>query len=372
MKKIVYVFLLIATLSSCKDDKKEVVEDSNNGLITVTESQFKNMNMEIAVPKEYDFDVTVKASGKIDVPPQNKAKITTFIGGFIKSSRLLVGDKVTKGQALVTIESTEIVDIQKDYITVAEQITYLKSEFERQKTLYDEKITSQKNYLKAESEYRSAKGSFQSLRQKLLMLNINPSQLERGKVVTSITLFAPISGDVTVVNANVGMSVLPSDIILEIVNTDLLHLEMKVFEKDILSIKENQIIKFTVPEASKEQFLGKVHLIGKSIEGNDRTSNVHGHLDENVKQKLLTGMFIEAAIVVNSKKGFAIPKEALGFENDKNFVLLLQSEDTKGYHFQKVNVVKGESTEEFVEIIPNKEINATSKLLTKGVFDVID
>ena len=372
MKKLVYLFALTIVFISCKEDKKEIVEDTNNGLITVTPSQFKNMEMEIATPKESDFDVTVKASGKIDAPPQNKAKITTFIGGFIKSSRLLVGDKVSKGQALVTIESTEIVDIQKDYIEVAEQINYLKSEFERQKTLFDEKITSQKNYLKAESEYRSAKGRYQSLRQKLLMLNINPTQVERGRVVTSITLFSPISGDVTVMNANVGMSVMPSDVILEIVNTTTLHLEMKVFEKDILSIKENQTIKFTVPEASKEQFLGKVHLIGKSIEGNDRTSNVHGHLDENVKQKLLTGMFIEAQIVVNTKKGFAIPKDALGFENDKNFVLLLKSQDAKGHHFQKVNVVKGESTEELVEIIPNKEINANSKLLTKGVFDLID
>lgn len=372
MKKLVYLFVLTTLLISCKDDKKEIVEDTNNGLITVTPSQFKNMEMEIATPKESDFDVTVKASGKIDAPPQNKAKITTFIGGFIKSSRLLVGDKVAKGQALVTIESTEIVDIQKEYIEVAEQINYLKSEFERQKTLYDEKITSQKNYLKAESEYRSAKGRYQSLRQKLQMLNINPTQVERGKVVTSITLFSPISGDVTVMNGNVGMSVMPSDVILEIVNTTTLHLEMKVFEKDILSIKENQTIKFTVPEASKELFFGKVHLIGKSIEGNDRTSNVHGHLDENVKQKLLTGMFIEAQIVVNTKKGFAIPKDALGFENDKNFVLLLKSQDAKGYHFQKVNVVKGESTEELVEIIPNKEINANSKLLTKGVFDLID
>jgi cobalt-zinc-cadmium efflux system membrane fusion protein len=52
--------------------------------------------MEIASPTEEDFDVTVKTSGKIDVPPSNRAKITTFIGGYVKSSKLLIGDKVTK------------------------------------------------------------------------------------------------------------------------------------------------------------------------------------------------------------------------------------------------------------------------------------
>jgi RND family efflux transporter MFP subunit len=325
--------------------------------------------MEISTPVEQDFDVTIKTSGRIDVPPQNRAKVTTFIGGYVKSTSLLVGDKVTKGQALLTLENTEFLDIQKDYLEVAEQINYLKSEYERQKTLYDEKITSQKNYLKAESEYRRAKATYQSLRQKLNLLNLNPSQVEKGKLTSVITIYSPISGDIVIMNANVGMLMAPSDVILEIVDTNHLHLELAVFEKDILNVKIGQKINFRVPEASKEVFKAEVHLVGKSIEGNDRTINVHGHLDDAIKQKLLTGMFVEAGIVVNSKKGLAIPTDALLTENNKNYVLLLDNTKT-GYSFKKVAVSLGEKSEEFVEILPNKEINATSKLLTKGVFDI--
>jgi cobalt-zinc-cadmium efflux system membrane fusion protein len=51
---------------------------------------------------------------------------------------------VRKGQALLTLENTEFFRYSKDYLEVAEQIKYLKSEYERQKTLFDEKITSQK------------------------------------------------------------------------------------------------------------------------------------------------------------------------------------------------------------------------------------
>ena len=50
-----------------------------------------------------------------------------------------------------------------------------------------------------------------------------------------------------------------SDVILEIVDTSHLHLELAVFEKDILKIKVGQKIKFTVPEASKEIFDADVH-----------------------------------------------------------------------------------------------------------------
>ncbi|MBP7318388.1 MAG: efflux RND transporter periplasmic adaptor subunit, partial [Flavobacterium sp.] len=161
----------------------------------------------------------------------------------------------------------------------------------------------------------------------------------------------------------------PSDVILEIVDKDHLHLELAVFEKDILNVKTGQKINFRVPEASKEVFNAEVYLVGKSIEGNNRTINVRGRLDDSIKQKLLTGMFVEAEIIVDSKKGLAIPSEALLTENNKNFVLLLENEKN-GYSFKKVSVTVGEKSEKFVEIIPNTIINASSKILTKGVFDL--
>lgn len=372
MKKYIALSLSLLVLS-CKNEPITAPESTvDSGYVTVTKAQFENMGMAMGTPVAMDFDVAVKASGRIDVPPKNRAKITTFISGFVKSSNLLIGDKVAKGQALLTIESPEVVDMQKEYLTIARQLEYLKSEYTRQKTLYDEKITSQKNYLKADSDYKTALGQYQSLRQKLLMLTINPGQVEKGKIASIITLYAPISGDITTVNAAVGMAVNPSEMLMEIVDNRELHIELSVFEKDILKVKENQLIKFTVPEASKEVFEGEVHLIGKSIEGTDRTTNVHGHLDEKVKQKLLTGMFIEANIVVDRKKGYAVPKDALGKENDKYFVLLFHHEDGKGIHFTKVPVVVGASSDDFEEIAVDGKIKPDSKVLLKGVFDLIN
>jgi cobalt-zinc-cadmium efflux system membrane fusion protein len=372
MKNIIYTLVLTLLLFSCKDAKTEEPTAKDNGLITVTAAQFQSSGMEIANPVEQDFDVAINTSGRIDVPPQNRAQVTSFIGGYVKATRLLVGDKVTKGQALLTLENTEYLDIQKDYLEVAEQIKYLKSEFERQRTLYDEKITSQKNYLKAESDYRRTLGMYQSLRAKLQLLNINPSNVEKGKLTSIVTIYAPITGDIVIMNANVGMPVAPSDVILEIVDTNHLHLELAVFEKDILKVKTGQKITFVVPEATKEVFDAEVHLVGKSIEGNDRTINVHGHLDDNIKQKLLTGMFVEAKIKIDSKKGLAIPADALITENNKHFVLLLDNDKNNKFSFKKVAVVVGEKSEKTVEIIPNNQINASSKILVKGVFDLAE
>ena len=371
MKKLLYIFIATLLLTSCKEEVKEDVTSQNEDEITVTKEQFQTMKMEIGSPIEQDFNVGIKATGKIDVPPENRVKITSFLGGYIKSTHLLIGDKVKKGQALVTLENTDFIDIQKDFLEVAEQISYLKSEYERQKTLYDEKITSQKNYLKAESDYKRANGIYQSLKKKLQVLNISPAQVQKGKLTSTITIYAPIAGDVTVMNANIGMFMAPSDIILEIVDTDHLHVELAVFEKDILHINEGQNIVFTVPQASKEEFKAKVVLVGKSIEGNDRTIMIHGHLDDAIKQRLLTGMFVEATILTDSKKALAIPLEALITENDKNYVLLVKNNSNSVYTFEKTEVKIGEKEGNFIEIIENKKINKNSKLLIKGVFDSI-
>ncbi|MFC4740161.1 efflux RND transporter periplasmic adaptor subunit [Flavobacterium ponti] len=355
---------------SCKNNENKQLELVDDGLITISNEQFQSSKLEIGTPKEQDFNVGIKATGKIDVPPENRAKITSFLGGYVKTTHLLIGDKVKKGQALVTLENTEFIDIQKDYLEVAEQISYLKSEYDRQKTLYDEKITSQKNYLKAESEYKRTNGMYQSLKKKLQLLNISPEQVRKGNLTSTITIYAPIAGDVTVMSANVGMFMAASDVILEIVDTNHLHVELAVFEKDILKVKTGQKIEFTVPQASKEIFKAEVVLVGKSIEGNDRTIMIHGHLDNTIKQRLLTGMFVEATILTDSKKGLAIPKDALITENEKNYVLLLISNENKTYSFEKTGVKTGELSADFIEIETNNKINQNSKILVKGVFDI--
>jgi len=103
-----------------------------------------------------------------------------------------------------------------------------------------------------------------------------------------------------------------------------------------LKLEIGQKINFTVPGAIKEVIDFLVHLVGKSIKCSDRNINVYGHLDNNIKQKLLTGMFVEAKIKINSKKGLAILADALISENNKNFVLLLDNNNNNIFSIKKV------------------------------------
>ncbi len=83
--------------------------------------------MQLGTLTEQAFNEIVKTTGFIDVPPQNKASVSTFLGGYVKRTPLLVGDKIRKGQLVATLENTEYVELQQQYLEVAEQLNYLKS-----------------------------------------------------------------------------------------------------------------------------------------------------------------------------------------------------------------------------------------------------
>lgn len=157
MKKLPFYNMLAFVLffMSCGGEKfveKEIIVTRDNSWIEVSDEQFSAMKMQISPLQEHAFDALVKAAGKVDVPPKDRVKVTSYVAGYVKSMPLLVGDKVSKGQALLTLESPEYIDLQQSYMEIAGQMNYLKSEYERQKTLFEENISSRKKYLEAESD----------------------------------------------------------------------------------------------------------------------------------------------------------------------------------------------------------------------------
>lgn len=370
MNKFIYTFLVLVAFTSCKENNTLAPQNEPTNLITVTKEQFETSKMEIGLPKEQDFEDILKVSGKIDVPAKDKAKITAVLGGYIKTSNVIIGQKVSKGQAIAVIENTEFIDIQKNYLEISEQLTYLKSEYVRQKTLFEENITSQKNYLKAESDYQQAVSSYNSLREKLQLIDINPNSINRAKLSSQITIFSPINGVVVSTNGNIGAYIAPENTIIEVVNDANLMLNLAVFEKDILKLSEGQTVKFTIGENAENVYESKIKTISKAINEADRTIAVFGDLDLELKKKLIVGMFTEAEIVIGSKKGLALPSTSFSEEDDKKFIYLVTQKTTDNFKFKKIAVKTGISNENFIEVKTNTIFNKNSEVLIKGSFQI--
>lgn len=375
MKKIIYSILItqVILLSSCGEKKNtetiDVETENSEGNITITKEQFNNSAMVLGKLEEKSFPVTIQTNGMIDVPPENKAVVSATMGGYIKQTPLLIGDTVKKGQLLVTIENPEFVTLQQNYMEVKQQLAFLQSEYERQQTLQEENITSQKSFLKAESEFKTAKAKYNGLKKQLTMLNISPVQVEEGNISSIATIFAPIGGSITKMNVTKGTYVSPASPILEIIDNDHIHLELSVFEKDIMKVKKGQPILFRIPEASEETFEAEVHLIGTSI-GENRTIKVHGHLKDESKT-FLTGMFVDAHIVTEKTTGEALPSEAVVELDGKFYVLRTTVTKDSGYTFEILEIQPGNSIDGFTEVKNASQFSDSDTFLAKGAFDVL-
>lgn len=372
MKYIIYSILFV-TLIGCKSKEAEsTTEDSvviTDDRVFITNEQWEKNSMKLVTVEEQDFPTTIKVVGKIDVPPKNKAVVTAKMGGFIKNIPLLVGDKVKKGQRLIAIENQEFVAMQQQYLETKQEITFLKSEYERQKTLFDEKITSERNYLKAKRDFEVAQTTLVSLQKQLQMINISASKLNSSSITSVTGIYAPISGNVTKIKAVTGSYISPADEILEIIDNKHLHLELSVFEKDALKLKVGQEISFRVPELSSEKYKAEVHLIGKSINEN-RTVDVHAHIEEEKKRNFLSGMFVEAVIETNSNKVNSLPETSVAEIEGEMFGLVLDEKSNEGYYFKKKKVEVGNTFEKNVEL-KNSELKKETKFLEKGVFNLL-
>lgn len=368
------VVLSVISFSSCKSEKEKPVETSpvTSNDIVLTNSQFESSNMELAPMKLQSFRKLVNATGTVEVPPENKVEVSSYFGGTVRDIKLLPGEYVKKGQFLFSLVNPEYIQLQQDYLEAKGQLAYLRSDYERQKNLAQDNVTSQKIYLKAESDYQVNQVRFQSLAKKLSLMNINPDNLSLDNLKTSINIYSPISGYVTHVNISKGSYLNPAVTAVSVVNTQHIHMEINVFEKDMQNIRVGQPIIIRTQDGSKETYDAVVHLINKVVDPEKKTVGIHGHLkNENAKTHLYPGMYIEAQIFTNSENLLSLPSEAIVEADDKYYVLELKSKSADKYTFSKREVNKGLSSENQTEIINYSNFNPEAQFLVKGAFNLI-
>lgn len=379
---IVYFFLVIVVpvLWNCSgpgpkeenspSQMSKVASDKRGDKIRIRKSDFENKELTLTSFRKQMFGNGINVTGMLDVPPDGRAVISAQIGGYVKESKLLVGDRVKKGQLLLSIENIEFLELQQQFLEASENLKYLKSDFERQEKLFSEKITSEKSYLKAERDYRKTMAVKNGLEKKLQLLEIDPKRVLNGDMTAVSRIYSPISGDVTQIHIKTGMYISPADEIMEIVNTDHMHIELNVYEKDVLNIKKDQPVYFYLPETGARQYHGDIHLIGKSI-NEDRTVKVHAHIDENEDEGFIPGMFVQAKIITDQEQGVALKKEAV-FEKDFDpYVLKLQSENDDVYVFERISIQTGKTVGNGIQVINQPAFEPDNQFLS-GSMNVIN
>ena len=370
MKNRIRLLLLLTVFwAACskKDKSTETTtaQPTEIAHVSLSQEQQKLLGIVLGQPILRSMNGTLKANGMLDVPPQNMVTVSAPLGGFVKSTELLQGMKVKKGQTVIVLQHPDYIQLQEDYLTSKNQLEFLDLEYKRQEELSKENVTAAKALQQAKSNYFGTKAKVQGLRAKLKLININPQELENGEIQNTISIPSPISGFVTEVNVNIGMHVSPTDVLFKIIDTEHLHAEAQVFEKDVPRLKIGQQVRVYLSNENKER-LAKVFLIGKEITA-ERTVRVHCHL-EGEDPSLIPGLYFKALIETDPQQVTTLPNEAVvDFEN-KQYVFVEQKAGVLEYEMIEISKLKSE--EDFTEVALPSSI-AGRKIVLKGTYALL-
>jgi len=373
---IIAAFFII--LVSCKGGKNGIIgvaetEVLPEDIVEMRADQIKLANVEIGSVETLSLSGTLKVSGKVTVASKNLATVCMPMGGFIKSTSLMPGNAVQKGQVLAILENQEFVDIQQNYLDARNKLEYAEAEYLRHSELYKNDVYSKNNLQQVTAEYKSLKAQVKGLEQKLALLGINAANFDIDDISSSVALLSPISGYIRAVNVNLGKFVSPSDILFEIVNSDKLYLELTLFEKDADKVISGQKIHFFINnETEKHEAI--IYQTGKSIDP-DKSFKVFATVPAACKN-LLPGMYVNAIIEVSGNKVTALPSDALVSFDDKDFIFIFEKnkeESGKSFiEYKMVEVHKGISENGYTEIILPENFNIlSSKIVIKGAYNLL-
>jgi membrane fusion protein, heavy metal efflux system len=363
-KPAVLIFLL---LIACTDKPKEVtetdqVQDENS--VTMTDDQLKTAGIVLGKSEKKNISSILKVNGRIDVPPQNIVSISVPLGGYLKSSKLLPGMHVGKGEVIAVMEDQQYIQLQQDYLTAKVKSTFMEGEYNRQKELNQSKATSDKVFQQVESDFKSQKIAMKALSEKLRLIGINPEKLDENSLSRSVNITSPIAGYVSKVNVNIGKYANPADVLFEIVNPEDIHLNLNVFERDVAKLFVGQkVIAYSNSNPNKK-YLCTIILIGRDLSV-DRSAEVHCHFEQYDKI-LIPGMFMNSEIEVKSNEAYVLPVDAIVSFNNKQYAFASKSKN----NFEMIEIETGSTENGFVEIKGNETV-LDRQFVVKGAYSLL-
>lgn len=385
MRKTLYAITMALSffLTACSSSKEEAPEskeeEHNPDLVEFTNEQYQTVGILFGTVSTTNLSNYIKASGTIDVPPQDLVSITSPYGGTIKNTTVIEGKYMNKGALIATIENPEFVQVQQDYLEASSQISFLRQDLTRQEELVKENIAARKSLQKASSEYNAMNARLAGLKARLRIMNINPASVKAGNVTSITPIYAPTSGYITHVYSNVGKFIGSNELLADMANTRNMMIRVKVFEKDLPNIKMGQKIRFRTTGDSIER-VANVFLIGKDID-TDRTVEVHAKI-EKLTSSMLPGMFINAIVEIGSSTTPALPQGAVVPSGGKHYIFIEEpanvkdqpakkSDNEKLHTFKRVEVGIGVTENGFTAVILPENFDHNSRIVIKGAYDLL-
>jgi len=282
MKKTIIILTISTFLFlSCGKEKKETATNNEPAIAVKVNGISADTNGEF-----------VTASGKIEA--ENSANVSTRMMGYVTKVNVKVGQKVSAGQLLVSINNSDLqakkAQVDASILQATAGYNNARKDYERFTVLFNQQSASQKELDDMTSRYEMAKAGLEGARQ---MRNEVMAQFSYSNIT------APFSGEVTNTFVKEGDMANPGMPLVSIEGASHLQVTAMVSESDISFIKNGMSVKVLVKSIDQE-VAGKVSEVSGSAKNTGGQYLVKINLT-NPRKEVLSGMFANVQFPIANK-----------------------------------------------------------------------
>lgn len=316
------------------------------GRVSMSDKQLTLNAVEVLTAGPAKIKSTLKLQGEIKLNADKSVQIVPRVGGIVEKVSVNAGDKVRKGQVLATVSSQMITDVRSDLLAAQKRVGLARTTYEREKQLWEEKISAQQDYLQAQHDLQEAEINLNRIQQKLGALGAGAS----GAGQARYDIRSPIDGVVTLKKVSQGQVVSEIDSLFEVSDLSTVWAEMTIYAKDINTVKTGQQVTVKA-SAFDAQAVGSIAYVGSLVGEQSRTAMARVVLS-NPDKTWLPGLPVNIELISNEVDvPLAVSVEGIQSFNEETVVF-----GRYGSYFEARPITLGRRDDKYVEVLEGLNI----------------
>ena len=271
------------------DEKHSAAGNHDEASIKLTDRQVEAGKFAVVEVGGGMLSKRISAPGSITPSGDHIARVAVRLLGTVAELRKRLGDPVQAGEVVAVIESREVADAKSEYLGARLVFDLQQTLFTRSTRLFDGKVLSENDFLRARTTFEDARVKIESARQKLFALSLTAEQIEAlpqqpVETLRRQELRAPITGRVAERRVELGSLVgregQESELFV-IVDLSVVWADLAVPTSDLATIHEGRQITVT---GGGESSPATIMFISPLLDKDTRAARVVASIDNSARK----------------------------------------------------------------------------------------
>ena len=301
--------------------------------ILIEDENIEKFGIEVRGAGPGELSLHIQLPGEITADPDRIVHIVPRISGVAREVKVSLGDFVRRDQLLAVLESRELSDLKSTFLVAREQAGLTEATYKREERLYQQHISSEREYLEAKNEVAKARIEFEAAGQRLHALGfaedyLNNLQFHQGGPFGLYQISSPISGTVVEKHISLGEALQPDSEIYTVADLSQVWVNLTVYQKDLPYVHVGQTVDISIKQSEISR-QGAIAYISPVVSEETRAATARVVLP-NQDGLWRPGLFVDARVTaLQLRVPVLIEKEAIATVDGKAVVFVKTGESMR-------------------------------------------